>query len=139
MAILAECPICHRAQKTENKKCKRCGEDLDKAKKAKRVRYWVDYRVPVGLDAEGKRKYKRKRELVKGEDVKAYSIEDARAVEGNKRTLKKEKRFFDMIPEAEVTFNELAEWYKGLEKVKALKSYKRVEQCLQNFLNRPAG
>ena len=34
MAILAECPACHKKQKAKNKLCK-CGEDLDKAKKAK--------------------------------------------------------------------------------------------------------
>jgi hypothetical protein len=40
MAILAECPICHRKQATKNKVCK-CSENLDKAKKSKRVKYWI--------------------------------------------------------------------------------------------------
>jgi hypothetical protein len=38
MIILAECPICPREQATKNKACK-CGEDLDKAKRSKRVKY----------------------------------------------------------------------------------------------------
>lgn len=33
MAVLAECPICRRRQSLRNKVCK-CGENLDKAKKA---------------------------------------------------------------------------------------------------------
>jgi len=42
---LEECPICRRKQSTKNKKCK-CGENLDKFKKQKKVRYWIDYPVP---------------------------------------------------------------------------------------------
>ena len=47
MAILAQCPICRRRQSAKNKKCK-CGENLDKAKKGKKVRYWIDYPLPNG-------------------------------------------------------------------------------------------
>jgi hypothetical protein len=53
MAILSECPECHTKQTTKNKKCidwldkrsgLKCNENLDDAKKAKKVRYWIGYR-----------------------------------------------------------------------------------------------
>ena len=87
MAILAECPQCHKKQSVRNKACV-CGKDLDKAKRANRklhfqgkdytcgtVRYWIDYIVP------GTGKAKRE-PVAGGEDPKAYSIEEARAAEG---------------------------------------------------------
>jgi integrase len=48
MAILSECPMCNRKQSSKNKKCNGCGENLDRHKKAMRVRYWIDYRLPGG-------------------------------------------------------------------------------------------
>ena len=69
MAILAECPICHKKQSTKNKKCS-CGLALDEAKKAKKVRYWISYRMPDG---------KQRRESVGGfEGLDPYSIKDAK-------------------------------------------------------------
>ena len=44
MAILQECHICRRRQSLRNKVCK-CGSDLDKAKRAGRVEYWIVFRV----------------------------------------------------------------------------------------------
>ena len=68
MAILAECPICHRKQAAKNKLCS-CGEDLVKAKRSKRVKYWISYRLPDG---------KQRRESVDAyKDLNGYSIEDA--------------------------------------------------------------
>jgi len=117
MAILAECPICHRKQATRNKACT-CGENLDRAKKSKRVKYWIQYRLPGG---------KQRKEFV------SYSIEEARDADGKRRGQKRENRIFDMVPEARMTFYELAEWYLNLEKVKALASYERTVDCLANF------
>ena len=37
MAILAECPVCYKKHKVSKKLCP-CGTDLDKEKKAKKVR-----------------------------------------------------------------------------------------------------
>jgi len=34
MAILQECPICHRKQSLKNKRCNKCENNLDKAKRA---------------------------------------------------------------------------------------------------------
>ena len=119
MSIFAECPICRRKQSVKNKRCV-CGEKLDKAKKAERVRYWIDYYLSGG---------KRRREPV------GYSIKDAQAAEGKKRGLKKEHRLFDILPESKMTFNELTGWYIKLEKVKALASYKIIKVYLKKFIH----
>ncbi len=117
MSVLAECPFCHKKQSTKNKVCK-CSGDLDKAKKGKKVKYWINFNVP----GEGVR-----REYV------GYSIEEARDADGKRRTQKRENRIFDMLPEAKMTFKELADWYLELSTVKALRSYKNVQLCLKNF------
>ena len=118
MSIFAECPICRRKQSVKNKVCS-CGEKLDQAKKAERVRYWIDYYLPGG---------KRRREPV------GYSIKNAQAAEGKKRGLKKENRLFDILPEAKMTFSNLTDdWYLKLEKVKALASYSIIEVYLRKF------
>jgi len=62
MAILAECPRCHRKQAGNNRECP-CGEDLVKAKRSQRVRYWITYRI------EGKQR----------KEAVGFSIEEARA------------------------------------------------------------
>lgn len=117
MAILAECPVCHKKQSARSKICN-CGEDLDKAKRSQKVRYWINYRLPGG---------KQKREAV------SFSIEEARDAEGKRRSQKRENRIFEIIPEEKKTFTELAGWYTELKSVKALKSFDRVELCLKQF------
>ena len=44
MGIRAECPPCHKKQTVKNKVCT-CGQDMDKAKRAKKVKYHISYRV----------------------------------------------------------------------------------------------
>jgi integrase len=126
MAILAECPFCRNKQAAKNKVCK-CGADLDKAKRSKKVSYWVSYRIPVGKDEEGKTLYKQRREAV------GKSVEKARDADGKRRVQKRENRIFDMLPESNMTFQELTDWYLGLKTVKKLKSYTRIKQALNNF------
>jgi len=87
-----------------------CGLDLDKAKRSKKVKYWIQYRLPGG---------KQRKEYV------GKSIEEARDADGKRRVQKRENRIFEMLPEANMTFNELAEWYLNLKSVKILASYKR--------------
>jgi integrase len=124
MAIFAECPGCHIKQATSNKKCK-CGQNLDRAKKSKTVRYWIGYRMPDG---------KQRRESVGTfEGLNPYSITDARDAESKKVVQKKEKRLFDMLPESEIMFYDLADWYKDLKQVKKLKSFRRIKAILANF------
>ena len=117
MSISAQCPFCRRRQSIKNKMCA-CGADLDKAKKAHQVVYWIDYYLPSG---------KRRREPA------GKSIKDAQAAEGKKRGLKKENRLFDILPEEEMTFRDLTDWYLKLEKVKALASYPIIEVYLNKF------
>jgi hypothetical protein len=95
-----------------------CGTNLDKAKRAKKVKYWIQYRLPGG---------KQRKEFV------SYSVEEARDADGKRRVQKRENRIFDIVPEAKMTFSELAGWYLELEKVKALLSYWRVQIALDNF------
>ena len=103
MAILAECPVCHKKQSIRNKLCK-CGLDLDKEKRKKKVFYHIVYRL------DGKQVWKA---LTTFENVKGNSIEDARTVESKFKTARKENRLeiFDIQPEATMTFKELSDWY----------------------------
>ena len=117
MAVLAECPVCHKKQSTSNRLCD-CGEDLLRAKKAKRVRFWINYRLPGG---------KQKREAV------GCSIEEARDAEGKRRSQKRENRIFDIKPDAKMSFHELTEWYLKLESVKALARYSILKINLNSF------
>ena len=117
MAILAECPICRKKQATKNKICS-CGESLDKAKRSKRVKYWIQYRMPGG---------KQRKEFV------GPSIEEARDADGKRKVQKRENRIFDIMPEAKMTFQELTDWYLNLEKVKAKKGCWRIKIALENF------
>jgi integrase len=114
MAVFAECPACHRKQSNKNKKCK-CGEDLDQAKRSKRVKYCIKYRLPGG---------KQCKELI------GYSVEEARDEDSKKRIRKREDR---LIPKSKMTFNELTKWYQELEKVKALASYDIIKINLNKF------
>jgi integrase len=117
MAILAECPICKTRQAVSHKVCK-CGEKLDKAKRSGRVRYWIDYGLPGG---------KVRREFV------GYSIDDARAADGKRKGQKKEGRIFDILPDSKKTFTQLAAWYLGLDKIKALAFYKGMRRHMDIF------
>jgi integrase len=122
--ILAECPLCHRKQSVKSKQCK-CGQDLDKAKKSKRVRYWLDYFMSGG---------KQRRESLSGyADIDPYSITDAKKALAKREIQKKEKRFFDTLSESTMTFQELTNWYLDLGKVKALASYKTSQVYLKKF------
>ena len=87
-------------------------------KKSKKIKYWITYRLPGG---------KQRKECI------GFSIEEARDAEGKRRSQKRENRIFDIKPDSKMTFQELTEWYLGLEKVKALSSYWRVKICLKNF------
>lgn len=124
MSVLAECPRCRKKQSTKNKQCK-CGQDLDKAKRSKKVRYWISYRMPSG---------KQRRESVGAfEGLDPYSITDAREALSKRVVQKKERRIFDMLPESEINFDELSKWYLNLKTVKKLASYDRIETALSNF------
>lgn len=48
MAILQQCPACCMKQSIKNKICNSYGEDLEKAKRSKKVKHWIYYRLPGG-------------------------------------------------------------------------------------------
>jgi integrase len=117
MAILAECPMCHKRQSVRNRRCL-CGEDLDRQKRSKKIKYWIVYRIPGG---------KQRWEPV------GYSIEAARASEGKRRAQNKENRILDVKPETKMTFSKLTEWFLNLEKVKAKAYYPTLTYNLASF------
>ena len=123
MSILAECPLCHRKITVKKKTCK-CGGNMDKMKRSQKVKFWIDYRLPDG---------KQKREAVSGEGLNPYSIEDARKAHSKRVVQKAENRILDIKQDTRMTFNELAEWYLNLERVKVLSSFWRVELALKKF------
>jgi integrase len=123
MAILARCPICKLQQSVKNKKCK-CGEDLDQAKRSKRVRYFIIYR-----DSDGKQV---KRSLTHF-NLDPYSITDAQDADAKFKVGKRENQFFEISPDTGMTFKQLSEWYLDQEPVKQLASYYIIEKKLEIF------
>jgi integrase len=122
MAILAECPTCHRKRAVRHKTCL-CGQSMDSAKKSRKVRYWVSYYLPSG---------KQRRELCDRKNP--YSIDTAKAADGKRKAQKVENpSILERLPEEKMTFSDLSKWYLGLKSVKRLKTYDRVNLCLANF------
>jgi len=127
MAILAECPRCHNKQSTRNKVCK-CGESMDKAKKSKRVKYWIQYRLETGKQ--------KKESLARFKDLNEYSIDDARKAEAQRIVQRTEGRIDEMFkPKKECawTFSQLAEWWFRQESVKARSDCGRLEIAFAKF------
>jgi integrase len=118
MAILAECPFCHRKQAVKNRLCGGCGMDLVKPKRGGKVRYWIHWRV------SGKQRW---------ESV-GFSVEEARAADGKRKAQKVENPgVLEKVPAERMTFSELAEWYLALGTVKKLVSFKRIKQGIARF------
>jgi integrase len=138
MAILAECPVCHRKQKVKNKVCT-CGADLDKEKRRRKVKYWVVYRLANG---------RQRKEFVRLPDGKPGGIEEAKGADGKRRAQKKENpTILERVPAEKITFAELTSWYLGENSIndlppykgaQKLTSYERIKGALANF-NREFG
>jgi integrase len=107
-------------QASKNKLCVKCGEDMDKAKRSKKVKYWIHYRLPGG---------KQKWELI------GNSIEAARDEQNERR---KQKRRNEIIPNSKITFKELSEWYLDIEEVKGKASYRQMGYRVK-LLNKEIG
>lgn len=119
MAILAECPRCHKRQAIKNKICT-CGDDLDKEKRRKKVRFWIVYRLPNG----GKQRW----------EPVGLSIEEAKDAMGKRRAQKVENPgILEKASADKWTFVKLSEWYLDLDQIKKLKSFDRVKGALKNF------
>ncbi len=125
MAILAECPRCHKKQTVKSRICD-CGADLVKEKRQQKVRYWVSYRLPNG---------KQRREYVGNDrDGRPLGIEEAKAAEGKRRAQKIENPgILEKVPAEKMTFDELSAWYLEQKTVKKLASYRRIQAILKNF------
>jgi integrase len=122
MAIKAECPLCRKKQSVKNKVCS-CGQDMDKAKRSKKVKYHIVYRV------NGKQK----------QEFVGHSIEDARNADAGRKTQKRENKLEDMLDiqaDARMVFSELTAWYIAIEKTRCETkgiSFRRKQNCLDNF------
>jgi integrase len=126
MAILAECPRCHKKQTVKNRVCD-CGADMVKEKRSKKVRYWVVYRLADG---------RQRKEVVKLPDGSPGGIEEAKAAEGKRRAQKVENpTILERVPAERMTFQELTDWYLNLAAVKKLASFPRVKIAMANFNN----
>jgi integrase len=126
MAVLAECPICHKKQTIKNNDCE-CGQWLIKRQNGKQVRnpktkYWIQYRLE---DGKQKKKYI------------GLSIDEAKDADGKHGTLKREGRLkgsvFDVKPESRMSFKELTKWFLGLERVKSLAYFGTLSIYLNKF------
>jgi integrase len=122
MAVLAECPVCHKKQSVRNKICK-CGLDLNGAKKSKKVNYWISYRTP-----ERRQRF----EKIKGKEQ--HSIEFAKDVL-SKREIQKieDPKYFDIKPNVVLTFQKLTDWFIDHPRVKSLAYYPTLKFLLNNF------
>jgi integrase len=101
---------------------------MDKAKKSKRVKYWIQYRLP-----DGKQK---KESLAKFKDLNEYSIDDARKAEAQRTVQKTEGRIEEMFTykkESTWTFSQLAEWWFKQDSVKARSDCGRLEIAFNKF------
>jgi integrase len=126
MAILVRCPNtgCKKYQSAKNKRCK-CGEDLDAAKRAKKIRYSIAYRDPNG---------KQKKKSLNKLGLNPYSIKDAQDANAKIKVEKRENnKFFDLPPDTELTFKQLSKWYLKQEPVKELASFYIIEKKLDIF------
>ena len=123
MGILSECPACRRKQS-------------NRIKNVCVVRAWIRPSDPGAWNTgsitacrAGNNAGKRGGD----EGSMRQFIEDARTALSKRIVQKKEKRVLDMLPESQITFNDLADWYFRLEKVMALKSYDTVCVYINKF------
>ena len=92
MAILIQCPICHKRQSMKKRRQCLCGEDLQKVKKSERG----------GGEILGELLLCR--EVSKRSEVVGTSLQEARDAEGKRKAQKREGKFFDMLPQSKKTF-----------------------------------
>ncbi len=109
MAIYQQCPICRGKQKNSLKKCRFCSEDLVKAKKSDRVKYWISY-------------YLNRKKIWK---CIGPSLIEAQDADSKVRVEKRENPFFQATDNL-ITFAGLTEWYTGLINVQRKKSFSTI-------------
>lgn len=90
MSVLSECPYCHKKQAVKNKLCQ-CGADLDKLKRSKKVKFWIDFRDYK----EGKQRRK----------YAGYSLSAAIEQDKINKEIIMEKRAYGVIRQIEIKIN----------------------------------
>ena len=114
MAILVECRICKRRNSIKHVVCK-CGKNLSKT--SGKV-YWIEYYL------HGKRKRERIGKSKPAAENRLRLVQTAK-VEG--RHIKKNLN-------AEISLNQLRDWYLNLDEVKQLSSFDRIEVLTRHIM-----
>lgn len=109
MAVFQQCPICRLKQKNSLKKCRFCGEDLVKAKRSDRVKYWICNVI---------------QKKVKWKCI-GNSLSDAQDADGKIRAEKRENPFFD-VKNTRLNFQDLTLWYLSLHSIQKKRYYKTI-------------
>jgi integrase len=125
MGVLIECPKCHHRQSLKHTICYRpeCREDFKKAKKQKRLRYWISYYT------EDKKQHFEK---ILGKE--GTSLTFARKAEGKRGSQIIEQTIFEAIkPGMKMTLKELSDWYLNLEDVKRKRYFEVLTLNLKKF------
>ena len=94
-------------------------------KKAKKIWYHITYRMP-----DGKQRWE---SVGAFEGLDPYSVTDAENALAKRKVQKKERRLFDMLPDSNVTFSELTDWFLDLDTVKSKAYYKTLKSNLKHF------
>lgn len=97
---------------------------MDAAKRAGRVNYSIQFRLPSG---------KLVKRSLKKEGLDPKSIKDARDANAKYVEKKRENKLFDISPDTEMTFNDLSKWYLDQEPVKKLASFDIIAMKLKIF------
>jgi integrase len=132
MAVLQQCPQCHRrwslekspkGQKVRRDECDKCGYDLGGGRKSQKVPFFVIYRI----SEDGQRKQRA--------EFAGFKLKDARVSDGKRGGQVKENRILEIQPEYNETWNELAAEFLALEDVKEMPSYNRIKNAVGRFVD----
>jgi integrase len=115
MAVLAECPKCHRRQGYKRSDCIKCGHDLEKLRRNQKLRLWIVYRV------NGKQKW----------EFAGYKVGDAKDAQ-SKRAVQKREEPNIFKANDDQTLADLNTWYLDLEVVKG-KRFAVTQAYLNQF------
>lgn len=117
MAVLAECPRCHRRQGYKRSDCIKCDHDLERLRRNQKLRLWIVYRV------KGRQKW----------EFVGYKITDAKDAL-SKRMIQKREEPNIFKANDDQTLETLIGWYLDLEVVKG-KRFAVTQAYLNQFKN----
>jgi len=116
MAVFQQCPVCRLKQKNALKKCRSCGEDLVKAKRSDRVKYWICNIIQKKLKWQ----------------YVGFSLSEAQDADGKIRAEKRENPFFD-VKNTRLNFQDLTTWYLGLHSIQKKRYFKTLTYRLAGW------